>query len=339
MFRRARGNYRGIPPIKSGGAGPPPPIIPAQWKDLFPGAFLVGQTDFGLTYGSVMKPTAGNSSATIVQISGAIAGVPVPVWVKATNSLGVGTGGTFDVYFDGLGVTPAIVGLLPVGGATIALTGAGAGLGLTWTANTSVANDTWKATCAALADQSGNGFHYSQPVSGRQPIVTAGLNGKPGLLFDGGDDYLQATIVGLALPYQPIIVARHLNPTTPSAPLIGTANGSAGVLYTGGAGSVILAYAGSFGSSVPFTSTAPTRFSYTFTNSAADTVRAGAASNSGTSAFSNVDANVAIGGNLGFAQFGNIEVFAVIYTPPTSLAAFDAALNTPQGYGPGAIAV
>jgi hypothetical protein len=47
----------------------------------------------------------------------------------------------------------------------------------------------------AIDDASGNGNHLLQATAGRRPLYRTGLqNGLPGLTFDGGDDFLTATI-------------------------------------------------------------------------------------------------------------------------------------------------
>ena len=163
-----------------------------------PGTVLQSvQTDLGLTYGGTPLATAGNTSTTVLTLSGTLTTVPVPIWAKATNTLAIGAGATFSVYYDGLGVTPAMTGVTPTAGVGVALTGAGTGLTLTWAAGTSVNNDSWKATCSALADQSGNVVNATQGVASAQPLVATGLNGVASLLFDGANQFLAYT---LALP-------------------------------------------------------------------------------------------------------------------------------------------
>jgi hypothetical protein len=173
-----------------------------NFASLFtPGTVLQSvQTDLGLTYGGTPLATAGNTSTTVLTLSGTLTTVPVPIWAKATNTLAIGAGATFSVYYDGLGVTPAMTGVTPTAGVGVALTGAATGLTLTWAAGTSVNNDSWKATCSALADQSGNGFHYTMAILSQQPLIAAGNNGFAQLSFDGVNDCLQSTGPNLPLP-------------------------------------------------------------------------------------------------------------------------------------------
>ena len=173
-----------------------------NFASLFtPGTVLQSvQTDLGLTYGGTPLATAGNTSTTVLTLSGTLATVPVPIWAKSTNSASIGAGATFNIYYDGLGVTPAMTGVAPTAGVGVALTGAGAGLTLTWAAGTSVNNDSWKATCSAWADQSSNLFHYTQAGVTAQPLVGLGLNGFPALLFDGVNDSLNNNAFTLPTP-------------------------------------------------------------------------------------------------------------------------------------------
>lgn len=172
-----------------------------NFASLFPPAdvLLSVQSDRGFTVGAAMLPNGANVGTASIAASGAFSGTPVPIWVKATNSLGVGTGGTFNVYFDGLGVTAGMVGVTPTGGAGIALTGAGAGVTLTWAVGSTATGDTWKATLSAWADQSGNGNNFTAAATNRQPVATTGLQGNAGLLFDGVTNGLVSPLV-LATP-------------------------------------------------------------------------------------------------------------------------------------------
>ncbi len=211
-------------------------------------------------------------------------------------------------------------------------------------AGTSVTNDTWSATCAGLADQSGNGKNATMATASAQPVLTVGYNGKPGLLFDGVNDELRSTVNTLltALPYQTIVIARYLS-TAANQVLVGT-DGFTGPAIYQNAANTVQGYNGTAGLTIAgFVSTSQTRFSALFTGSTSDVLRAGSGSrtgvNGGTAIPSATATHVGIGRFEALGIFGNIEVLAVMVVPPTALGALDAALNSAAGYGPGAIAV
>jgi len=63
--------------------------------------------------------------------------------------------------------------------------------------------DSWR-------DGAGNGHTVTQATSGKQPLYrtsVAKLNGKPGIDFDGVDDYLQTASFAMAQPISAVIVA------------------------------------------------------------------------------------------------------------------------------------
>jgi hypothetical protein len=304
-----------------------------NFASLFSGAYMVVQSDRGLTYGGTMSAVAGNTSTATMGITGTLATAPIPIWLR-----GLG-GGTADIYYDGIGVTPAMAGVTWNNGVPIVLTGAGAGLTITPSAGTLVGGDTWKATCAALADQSPNGKNAIQVTASAQPIVTVGLNGKAGLLFDGVNDFLTSTAGTLlsAFPFQVIVVGRFLQPGVALQTLIGQ-NGLSYAMYMNGP-NVLRQYCGSGSNNIAFSSTANTRFSAIYTGTPAASMQAGALSVTGDCGANLPGAGVLIASFPTVTGWGNIEVFAVILTPPVALAAFDAALNSAGGYGPGAIAV
>lgn len=164
-----------------------------NFSTIFTGALQIVQSDLGLTYGGIPVATAGNTSTTVLTQTGTIAGVYVPILVKATNTLAIGSGAQFSISYDG-GSTFAMTGVTPTAGLPVALTGAGAGLSISWTAGTSVINDAWRATCAGLADQSGNVKDYSQALAAKQPVLGVGINGRCSVDWDGVDDVLASTL-------------------------------------------------------------------------------------------------------------------------------------------------
>jgi len=318
------------------------PGFDGNFAALFPGAYLVLQTDRGLTYGGT--PRATGTTPPVGTLSGSLATVPVPIWFACTTPGPIGGGAVFAAFADGLGVTPFMTGITPAAGVPVPLTGPCAGLSMAWAAGTAAADNIWKATCAGLADQSGNAKHAIQPAASSQPIVTAGLNGKPGLLFDGVDDCLLSTAGSLitALPYQCVIACRVLLPGTANQALVGT-NGLSGTIFVAAANTVRQYNGVNGGPNAALPSSAPTRFSASWTGTTADTIRAGSASGTGQNSGSNLpgagSAQIEIARWSAIGAIGSIEMWNVIHTPPASLVGYDAALNSPSGYGPGAFAV
>lgn len=316
-----------------------------NFASLFPGAFQVAQSDRGLTYGGTPLPAIGNTSTTVLTLTGSLASVPVPIWWKATNSAAIGSGATFDIFYDGAGIIPAMSGVTPTAGTPVALTGAATGLSTTWSAGNSANGGIWKATCAGLADQSGNGMHYTQPTASRQPVITSGLNGKCGLLFDGVDDYLTSNAGSLFSTLYLILVVGRITGSAPSANAL-VAGGVpfasySGVIYEFPAANQFSQYSSSAANTIPLPGASNQRWAAKFTASTSDSFRIGSSGTvTGASSGSSVGATRNIAGTADPGQFAKAEVFTVIYVPATTdYAAFDVAINSPNGYGPGAIAV
>lgn len=329
-FRGVRLDRRDIKDLRS---------FNGQFASLFPGAYQVVQTDLGLTYGGTPLATAGNTSTTVLAITGSLATVPVPIWAKATNTLAIGAGAQFNIYYDGLGFTPAMAGVTPTAGVPVALTGAGTGLSIAWAAGSSVNNNSWKATCSALADQTANGWHYSQAAASKQPVITVGLNGKVGLLFDGLDDFLQSTLVTV-FPYKLWAVFRT-GVAGGQCTYFGPATGSGGITFssTGSIATNIQQFSGNVVNPTTGPLNTWIRLESGFTNTVADYLRVGSAvAVSGGNAGSNVRADAQIASNTG-SQAAPIEFLAGAWLPGgVSTASADAALNTSAGYGVGSIA-
>lgn len=307
---------------------------------LFPSAYQVLQTDRGLTYGGTMRASAANTSTTVVSLTGLLPTSPVPIWVKATNTLAVGSGAQFGVYFDGLGVTPATT-VTPTAGSPIALGGAGAGLSLTWSAGNSVSNDSWKATCAALADQTVNAKHVTQATAAAQPIVTSGLNGKVGLLFDGVDDYLSGTVGTLLAGVYIVLVVGRITASFPGNNSLVGGGGFFGTIYEP-AVNLFSQYNNNGANVVGFSALTNQRWAAVFHNGTADSLRIGSiATVTGQSAGIGNTTNYYMGATGTVpGQFGKVELFAVLYLPAaTDYSAFDAAINSSPGYGSGSIGV
>jgi len=312
-------------------------IFSGNFASLFPTALQVIQSDRGLQYAGPLTPAAGNTStATFTLVGGLPVGAPpVAIMVRLT-----GTGTTADLFYDG-GTTPVLSGVAVVAGTPINLPGAGSGLFVSPNAGTQVAGDSWRAACASLADQTANGRNVSAAPGSTRPIISPGLNGKVGILFDGVDDELVSASYPRATPSSVIVIGRWVNPVLAQQIMVSARATSNGLIYTN-TGSRVDTFNGAFGPSIlPFTSTAFQRIYATFTASAADVLRVGALSaGPGPSTGNGVPDGLSIGHDFGVSQFGNVEVLCVIVLPgTTSLVALDAALNSAAGYGVGAIAV
>jgi hypothetical protein len=164
-----------------------------NFASLFtPGTILQSvQTDLGLTYGGTPLATAGNTSTTVLTLSGALTTVPVPILAKSTNTASLPTA-TFNLYADG-GTTPFMTGVTPTAGVGVPLTGPATGLTMTWAAGTGVTNDTWNATCATLADQVG-AANLTQGTPAAQPIIATGLNGHASITTNGTTQFMLYTL-------------------------------------------------------------------------------------------------------------------------------------------------
>lgn len=168
------------------------------------GSGYFAQPEFGMTQGGTMFPTAGNTSATVLTLSGPTPTLPKAITVKALNSANVGSGALFNVYNDG-GTNPFLSGV-PLS----ALTPVGQGQNIQASVASSVTGNTWNATCSQLLDQSGNGFHWTQITPANQPIVTPGFNGHIGLKFDGLASFIHSTFITTP-PSQLWMVYRYLS--------------------------------------------------------------------------------------------------------------------------------
>lgn len=323
------------------GAPLPPPIFDGDWSKVFPGAFQLVQPAIGLTYGGTLAKAAGNTSTSVVTLTGELeGGAPVPIWVVCTTTgLAVGAGAKFDVYYNEATDVPAMVNVTPAVGVPRSLEGAGIGVSLTWSAGTAVLGSIWKATCSRLVDLSGNGKHYTQPNAVLQPIVTRGVNGKAGLLFDGTDDVLFSFLSLLApgtTPYS--IFAIYRRPTTLTTFIcFGGAGGTAPAVSFTAAQSVSVNAGGAnlVGAGLPTNQWGA--LDITLSNSIGDRIQNGAGP-----VTTGVNAGNGAGNSMSLANSvapANFELLALGYVPAAmfNAAAFRALLNTPEGYGTNAI--
>jgi len=304
-----------------------------SFASLFPGAYQVLQSDRGLTYGGTPLAAAGNTSTTVLTLTGTLATAPVPIRVKATNTAAVGSA-TFDISLDG-GASFSSIGTPPTAGVPAPLTGAATGLSLTWSAGNSVINDTWNATAAASADQSGNAKDFTQANPAKQMVVTVGLNGKAALLWDGVDDVYNSA---LTMPANPVFDWKVWRKVTEPSGISLHCGGIAGlshVLNCPGVATTLSTFASGGGNTVNITLNQWMRTEAYFSNSASDYTKAGSgAPVSGTNAgAAATTAGYQIGNCVNVAgRFSNMELLIhalMPYLPSAGqLAAANAAVST-----------
>ncbi len=322
-----------------------PITIAISFANLFSGSLQIIQTDKGLTYGGTLRDTGG--TGPILIFTGSLTGLPVPIWVKCTLGGALGTW-TYAVYYDGVGTSSSMTG---TSAATIVLTGAGAGLTVNIATGTATINNIWKATCSALADQSGNSKSYSQATASKQPLISIGLNGKAGLLFDGVSHTIDSSL-NLPAPG-----------TTPSFifwVFRSIAYNNIGILFgptSGTAGSKLILATSSTPNLAEFNGGANTNTNSAlainswgaceayFSATTSDYLRLGATTVSGTAVSAT---NSATGRQIGNAnnlanRFQNMELLAVIYMSSLpsagTISTARSAVNSAAGYGVGNVAV
>jgi hypothetical protein len=298
----------------------------------------VCQTDLGLTYGATLRAGAGNTATSVVTLTGGPIGAYVPIQAKATNTANIGSGATFSVSFDG-GSTFPITGLAPTAATPIALTGAGTGVSIAWSAGSSVGTNTWDATASGWADQSGNGKNYSQSTASLQPLIAVGTAGFVELQFDGVDDFLTSSFAPAAAGTTPIsmfLVLRQITNVNNGC-IIGD-NGAFGVCgMVQGSGTTIKLFnsgAGASSSNLPLSTYGViTAFA---AGSASDSIKAGAGDTTHTgSSGNNTGGGKTIGGGSGLNS-AKIGLLAIGYQ--TGALSFDSSLRAAAVSKYGAIA-
>jgi len=290
------------------------------------------QADRGLIYGDTLF--AQGTAPPVITLAGAPA-VPIPIRVECTlaGALGAWQG---HISFDG-GVT--FPQTFTSSAVPLPLTGAGSGVALTIAPGNASANNVWRATCATLQDQSGNGKHATQLGSTVQPIVTPGLNGKVGI---AGEARAYMRCIGFALPL-PSTVRYHfavfrLRNAAANQSVFG--RGDAGLNFDvtyQAADSRLTAYNG-----LPVGNNRPLGpwqiIERDIRNQATDVFKVGsliATGDAGNGATSDPQIFASAGGGL-----GDFELLATAHTPvQPDWAAIRAAINSPAGYGAGAIEV
>lgn len=315
------------------------PVI--DFAKLFtPGTVLQSiQTDLGLTYGGTML-AGGTSNTVVATLSGSLLGIPVPILVKCSQIGTIGVDALFDVYFDG-GTTPAMVGILPSAGVPYPLTGAGAGLSVSLSAGSPTSLDnTWKATCSALADQSGNANNYAQAGATKQPVMSTGLGGRAGLLFDGSNDELDNSTLSYPASVSYRFVFRNVSYTTSTAIFGPNTAAAAPIIYQVGTSPNMRQFNNGDGALTNGGAVVGSwvRGRSWFNNAGTDYLRLGAVNSTGIATGAGrtgTGMRIGFSANGGFVLFANIEVLAmvVLNAEPSAVqdAAFDAAVTALYG--------
>jgi hypothetical protein len=311
-----------------------------RFASLFPGAYQVVQTDLGLTYGGTMLATG--TTPPVITLTGTLVGAPTAITITDTLVGILGTWTGLVTYGDG--TTQAFTSA-----ATVPLTGRGTGLTLNIAAGAAAGNNTWQATCAGLADQSGNAKHYSQATGSLQPVISTGLNGKPGILFSGLSASAQCLDSALNLPapgttpWTCILVMRmtiHAN----DAIICSQPTQNGGLIYVNPGNTGLSIYDGTVVASGTNTLASWSRLRAYFSHSTADALKVGSSADLTGSDCGNLaqtGRRLGANGNSGGATNGSkSEFLAAIHVPGiVSLAAFERALNSAAGYGVGSIQV
>lgn len=288
-------------------------ISQVNFASLFASPYQSVQTDLGLTYGSILLATG--TTPPVITLSGSLITVPVPITVNCTLLGARGTWtGTYS-FDGGLTTTPF------TSSATIPLTGAGSGLTLNIATGTAAVDNVWRATCSGLADQTTNGFNYSQAAASLQPIITVGLNGRPGLLFDGVDDFFQSSFTSQSTMMAYLIVRQ-------------VGYGSFKYIVDGSSGNTMSIFQSNLGSGIIGCASATVltggqltigsfgRIAVSF-NGASSSIKVGnTALTNGTSGVNASGTTRYLGKTAGGAP-SNIELLALIYAPLDSITAID----------------
>lgn len=286
------------------------PPFNGNFASLFPGAFQSVQTDLGLTYGGILL--ASGSAPPAVGLSGATSAVAKPI--KITTTAGAVGVASYTLYLDG-GTTPAQTGTTA---ASVAITNL-PGLSVTFPTGPYVGDEIYLATCSALADQSGNAKDYSQATASLQPVITPGVNGFLGLLFDGVDDFLNSSLVLPAPGVTPgcfFAVGRQVSWAANKFVLANSAAGvNGGYQFRSNGVTPQLQILSSAGGTLSGTLAVGTFGAITgqFGNAASDYIRAGSGAAATGSAGSAASTGMNIGGRS--TQFSNFEFLALVFAP------------------------
>lgn len=183
------------------------------------------------------------------------------------------------------------------------------------------------------ADQSGNNKHYTQATAAKQPTLTTGLNGNPGVLFmqnfiTPANSQLVTSTLNLPAPgTTPTwmgIVWRNITPSANGRPWSDTSTGLAQTAYMASNDAKLTVYNGSAGplDTAPPALNAWECSEFYFSNSTADYCKRGSnAAVTGVNAGNSVGTGRSLGGEDATANYSTIEVLHVIYVNSKQVSA------------------
>lgn len=319
-----------------GGGGAPNPPGTLLFSSLVSSVTCLRswQSDFGVTMGGTLL--AAGTAPPVVTVTGTTAATTA-LRIEITL-LGVAGVAQFRYFSDG-GTTPIASGVVTA--ATVALTGALAGITVAFPVGPYATDNVYTGTVSNWADQQ-NLTNAAQATGSKQPLIIPGLNGHAGFAFDGVDDLLGEATLDLPPPgTTPTFIwgvftqkawkaaggAFAAGPTLATIQIGGTGVTPQNKIYNGTAGP---ANAGAVLGS-------PVRFEALWNNATTDYLKLGATTATGTNTGnSNPAANFFIGGvtNLA-ANSGTFDFYALLIfnAKPSAgeLAALSSAVTTFYG--------
>lgn len=289
---------------------------------LAAGTLLQGcQSHVGLSYAPAMLATGGGPS---VGISGTLAaGTPKPVKATITAN-GSETTATYALYLDGgivIAQTGTCAASVPIAGLP--------GLSVTFAAGAYTTSHSYQAVAAALADPSGSDAQGYTFTGAARPIITPGLNGYCGLLFDGVDDEgVNTTLTCPAVTSMRLIY--RLVSWSASTAITGPNTNAASPIFYHPTAVAAQAYATTTGSlATAAVGANPSRVRSLWSNQATDRCRFGAnvgtAVNAG-SGRTGAGRRLGFSAHAGFVARANMEFFG-IWISSADQAAQDAAFD------------
>jgi hypothetical protein len=194
------------------------------------------------------------------------------------------------------------------------------------------------------SDQSGNGKHYTQSTAVKQPTLTAGLNGYPGVLFTqdfGTPANSDVLVSSLNLPAPGTtptwigMVWRNITPSANGRPFCDNSTGISQTAYMYASDSNLGLFNGGPGPQSNFTLNNWECSEFYFSNSAADYIKRGSnAAVTGAGANNGTGAGRNLGGNDTSVNYATFELLHMIYVNSkqvSAIANWRAAVSTKYG--------